>query len=268
MKKGLFCSITCIGVVFSLFLSFINLHAQAFTVNIQISQNISCNGSSDGSLSATVNPPGSANTFLWSNGATTPAISNLSGGVYSVQVQNAAGGTATATAVLSEPAPFGLISLTELPTQAIPMVLVDIETNGGTSPYNYVWTDESNNIFSLDEDLFNAPAGVYTLNAADQHGCTAELTPVTLTQVLAINDALSLGFSAFPNPVSQLLSLENPDGYTAFLQIFNAAGQLVFTQEFNGKQHVINVSAWPEGNYIAVLSTKKSTAATKVIVQH
>jgi len=244
------------------------LHAQAFTVNIQISQNISCNGSSDGSLTATVNPPGSAYTFLWSNGATTPSISNLSGGAYSVQVQNAAGGTTTTTAVLPEPAPIVLTSLTELPAPAIPMVLVDIETSGGTTPYNYVWTDESDNIFSLDEDLFDAPAGVYTLNATDQHGCTAELTPVTLTQVLAIKDAHSLGFSTFPNPVSQLLTLENLNEKTALLQVFNAVGQMVFTQKLIDKQQVINVSTWPNGNYIAILNTEKSTAVAKVLVQH
>lgn len=268
MKKGLFCSITCIGFVFSLLLQPVNTLAQSFTINVQVNQNISCNGNSDGSLTATVNPPGSTYTYLWSNGATTATISNLSAGTYVVQVQNAAGGTAMATAVLSEPALLDLISLTELPAEALPMGLVDIETSGGTAPYSYVWTDDANNMFSLDEDLFNAPAGVYTLNATDQHGCTAILTPVTLTQSTSVTDAGTAGFKAFPNPVSQLLNLEFSGANTGLIQVFNAAGHLIQTQEVSEKQYVINVSSWPEGNYALVLNQTQRSVVLKILVQH
>jgi hypothetical protein len=268
MKKVISSNLYCTGLVLSLFIQTAILQAQSFTVSTLITQNISCNGSSDGSLTATVNPPGSTYTYLWSNGATTPTISNLSGGAYSVQVQDVTGGNAVATVVLPEPAPFVLSSLTELPTQAVPMVLVDIETEGGTAPYNYVWTDESDNMFSLDEDLFNAPAGVYTLNATDQHGCTAMLTPVTLTQATAVSDAAQSGFAVFPNPVSQQLNLELPESNTALLQVFNASGQLILTKELFEKQQVINVSSWPAGQYALVLYQANNSIVYKILVQH
>ena len=60
-----------------------------------IINDITCNGFSDGSISLTPTGGVSPYTYLWSNGATTASINNLSAGSYDVIVTDATGCTAT-----------------------------------------------------------------------------------------------------------------------------------------------------------------------------
>ena len=63
-----------------------------------------------------------------------------------------------------------------------------ITVNGGTAPYDYVWTDNFNNVYDRnvgdvfnDGDLTNVPAGIYELTVTDSNNCVASFN-VELTQ--------------------------------------------------------------------------------------
>ncbi|MEM9837267.1 MAG: M12 family metallo-peptidase [Bacteroidota bacterium] len=66
---------------------------------------VSCNGAADGGL--TVSPQGGTPpyTYLWSTGATTASISNLTAGTYTVTVTDGGNCSEVGAAVVSEPAP-------------------------------------------------------------------------------------------------------------------------------------------------------------------
>ncbi len=49
---------------------------------------------------------------------------------------------------------------------------IDLTVMGGTSPYNYQWTNGAN-IVGLNEDLANRKAGIYKVVVIDDHACTA-----------------------------------------------------------------------------------------------
>src|SRR4029077_13061455 len=55
--------------------------------------NISCHGAGNGTVSVTANGGSTAYSYLWSNGATTSTISNLTVNIYAVTVSNICGTT-------------------------------------------------------------------------------------------------------------------------------------------------------------------------------
>ena len=65
--------------------------------------NISCNGSSDGSITASSS--GCNVSYAWSNGATGPVVNGLSAGTYTVVVTDLFGCTSSASVTLTEPDP-------------------------------------------------------------------------------------------------------------------------------------------------------------------
>jgi gliding motility-associated-like protein len=126
-------------------------------------------GQCDGS--ATVTPSGgiAPYTFLWSNGETSPTISDRCAGVYEIEVTDANGcfstfyipisntdGPSEATTNTTDATCFGLCDGT-----------ADITPIGGTAPYNYQWVPggyTSNNVTGL-------CAGAYFVQIQDSLGC-------------------------------------------------------------------------------------------------
>jgi len=253
------------GLVLVLLLNISTLSAQ-FSVTIQVNQNISCFGGNNGSLTAVVSPVGTAYTFLWSNGGNTATISDLVADVYTVTVQSPTGSTAIATAILSEPEELVLTSLTELPLVVNPTGTVAVETTGGTEPYSFQWVNEGNIPFSNEENLVDAPAGIYTQTATDANGCTAVLTPVELVTVSGTSDVFGVAVRAFPNPASKDLMLEIPEGGNIQMQVFNAMGQIIETQMLRDSRTSISVESWPAGCYSLVFPGIAKTV--KLVVEH
>ncbi|OOG68575.1 gliding motility-associated C-terminal domain-containing protein [Flavobacterium sp. A45] len=74
----------------------------ALSATAVIINNNNCIGCSNGSIDLTVSGGTAPYTFLWSNGATTEDISNLSNGTYSVEITDSKGCKANYTYVISE----------------------------------------------------------------------------------------------------------------------------------------------------------------------
>lgn len=239
------------GFVLALLFSASALKAQ-FSVSIELTQDISCHGGNNGSLTAVVSPVGSAYTFSWSNGGNTANMADLSAGAYIVTVQNVSGGTAVATAVLSEPDELVLTSLTELPLHVNPSGTVEVETSGGTLPYSFQWVNAANIPVSNSEDLIDAPASIYSLTVTDGNGCTAVLSPVTLLLTSGAQELLDTDLRVFPNPVHQVLTVQIPATESVPIQIFNSMGQMIETDMIQGPTGSISVENWPAGSYYLV----------------
>lgn len=226
------------------------LNAQGFNLNIQVTQNIACFGGAEGELSAVVTPVGAAYSFSWSSGQTTSVASGLTAGAYSVTVQSVSGAIVVATAVLSQPDALVLTPLTELPLAVDSTGSVEVETYGGVAPYAYQWFDQHSQLFSETEDLENAPAGVYSLNVSDAHGCMTALSPVTLVATSNNIDLAEMKFRLFPNPAEVETVVETPAGFEGTMQVFNATGQLMHSQRIQDTRSRIMVVSWPPGIYL------------------
>ncbi|MDW8419204.1 MAG: hypothetical protein RML37_07295, partial [Chitinophagales bacterium] len=128
-----------------------------------------CAGGPGGSVSLTVSGGTPNYTFLWSNGATTQNLTNVSGGFYSVVVYDANGCSATNGTTVTEPQLLSLnISVTPVLCNGALTGAVDLTVSGGTPNYNYLWSNGATT-----QDLSGVGAGNYTVTVTDNNACTA-----------------------------------------------------------------------------------------------
>lgn len=132
------------------------------------STNITCNSFCNGTATST--PTGGNNTaytYSWSTGATTPSISALCPGSYTVTVTDASNCTNTQAILITEPTPLAVTtSFTNPSCNNTCDGTISLTVSGGTSPYTFSWSDGATT-----EDRNNLCGGSYTVDITDAQGC-------------------------------------------------------------------------------------------------
>ena len=168
-------------------------------VVIQVLTNVSCNGGSNGSLTALVFNGTSPYTYSWSgisNSNNTSAIANnLTAGTYTVAVTDANTCTITVSANISQPE-----KLTAKFTGSTNLLSgcngnLSAEASGGTSPYTYSWS----NYYNIPV-VTNVCPGNYAVTVTDAGGCTA-----------ISNASLKLDSVNFPTPTPLVIYMNLTD---------------------------------------------------------
>ena len=129
-------------------------------------------------------------SYLWSNDETEASI-NVVSGSYEVQVTDALGCTSTASYNLLEPDLITLVVNNILnPTASNDDGSIDIGINGGTPPYDVLWSnnESSNTINGLSE-------GEYFVTVTDNNGCID-----SLDFILSSDIPLSAMYAIYNNP--------------------------------------------------------------------
>ncbi len=160
------------------------------TINTLVTH-VLCFGESNGAIELSVSGGLPPLTFLWSNGATTQNISNLSAGIYTVTVSSTVTDTLVCTTTLDvevkEPDEIliTLDAVTDVLVAGESTGSIEVSVAGGTpgTGYAYEWTNDAGIVVGTDEDLFNQPAGDYTLTVTDANGCVETFTE-TITEPL------------------------------------------------------------------------------------
>ncbi|HEY4799621.1 MAG TPA: SprB repeat-containing protein, partial [Bacteroidia bacterium] len=128
---------------------------------------VSCFGLSDGNIQLSANNGTPPYKYQWSNGNTTQNISGLSEGPYSVNVVDATGCLAVASATVGKPGKLDEYISTVGSSCKKLNGTAKIVVSGGTSPYYYQWSSGESQ-----DSIFAKSAGVYTVQVTDSHGCT------------------------------------------------------------------------------------------------
>lgn len=133
----------------------------------------SCFGSATGQISATVTGNSGPYTYAWSNGQTGNTATNLSAGIYSVTVTNAAGCTNASQDTISQPT-----QLTSSVVSTVDQSCVEsnngtatVAANGGTMPYTYAWPNSQTAAMAT-----GLSAGTHIATVTDANGCTSTAT--------------------------------------------------------------------------------------------
>jgi len=155
-----------------------------------------CFGDATGAIDLTVTGGTAPYTFLWSNGATTEDITDLTAGTYTVIITDANNCTTTAGGTVTQPAAAlaGTAVMTDVSCFGGNDGAVDLTVTGGTSPYTFLWSNGATT-----EDISGLTAGTYTVNITDANSCTTTsggtvtqpAAPLTATTVVA--DVLCFG---------------------------------------------------------------------------
>jgi PKD repeat protein len=138
-----------------------------------------CGGSATGIATVGVTGGTPSYTFAWDNGQTTATATNLTSGVHTVVVTDAAGCSDSTTVTIIAPGNMSIsLAGSSQPTcfggaNGTATVLV----TGGTTPYTYDWTPSAN----TGSTATGLSAGIYVVVASDANGCAASQT-ITITQ--------------------------------------------------------------------------------------
>jgi len=205
--------------------------------------NASCNGSATGGINITPKGGTGPYTYLWSNGATSQNLVNVSAGSYSVTITDSKScskilgpfaitqpiaivSTGTITNVTCNAGNTGAISLTN-PT-------------GGTGPYTYLWSNAatSQNISAL-------IAGVYSVTITDSKGCKNTLN-FTITEPTAIASTGAVTNVICNGTATGAINISNPTGGTGPYSFLWSNGITT--------QNIVNLAA---GNYSVVITDAK-----------
>ena len=154
--------------------------------------NVNCNGSCDGS--ATASPSGGTTPYYynWANsGQTTQIATGLCSGTHYVTVTDGHGCTAVDSVIVTQPTAINLDSAVitgatcgNADGDATAII------SGGTSPYTYLWSNGQTN-----QSATGLAAGVYTITITDSNGCTSEYS-VGISNINGPNVTLNLSGSS------------------------------------------------------------------------
>lgn len=150
------------------------------SLDVQLIKNeITCANALDGSAEVIVTGGTPPIVYNWSNSETTPVISNLAPGTYSVSVSDANGCDTLLNVSFNAPP---LITIDELIIDSVSCPAytdgaIQISGNVGTpgSPAPYEYSIDGTNFYAS-EQFINLPAGSYKLIIRDSEGCTLDTT--------------------------------------------------------------------------------------------
>jgi hypothetical protein len=178
--------------------------AQDITFNIKTYKggyNVSCNGSTNGIIDATIVGGVPPYTYSWSSGQTTQDLTNIAAGSYTLTVTDALSSTKSKSITLYEPDLLEVVFTLSAYSGGYNISSmggndgsITTTVKGGAPPYKYTW---SNGVSKA--DLKNLTAGTYSVSVQDQNGCIATQT-ATLVQ---------------PSPLSLSLSSPTFNGFNA-----------------------------------------------------
>ncbi|MFN5460999.1 MAG: T9SS type A sorting domain-containing protein, partial [Bacteroidota bacterium] len=155
--------------------------------------NVTCNGGNNGSLALNINGGSLPINILWSNGATSPTVSNLKAGVYDVVLTDASGCVVNASYNVTEPDPIAVSFSTTPASCGNNDGSLSATVTGGTSPYNLQWSANAGS--QTTPTASNLGNGIYSLTITDNANCTYSASGLVITS----SSGPALSFSVTPS---------------------------------------------------------------------
>jgi gliding motility-associated-like protein len=219
-------------------------------------ENISCNGYNDGAVTLNVEggtPPYNYNWQLGDYTSNESNINNLFEGVYNLTVTDNNNCVQETEATIAQPS--------ELDADFIKMNpscignndgYIEIIAQGGTSPYNYEWSEGSSSIEFID----GLVEGEYLVTVIDANGCEYELDIIQLTDVQEECLRIPNAFSPNGDGTNDTWIIENIHLYPrTYIKVFNRWGQALY--EANGTEDpwdgTYNGNPVPAGVYLYII---------------
>jgi uncharacterized repeat protein (TIGR01451 family) len=122
-------------------------------------------------------------TYLWSNGATTSSISDLTGGYYHVTVTDNIGCTSSGLKLVTQNPVISVSFTSEEPTCTENNGSITAYGSGGVSPYTYLF-----NTGAITQTISDISTGTYYVTVVDSNGCRggnskslSATSPITVT---------------------------------------------------------------------------------------
>ena len=238
-----------------------------------IVNNLPCMEAASGEIIAEVQGGIPPFTYLWNTGTTEAMISNLSPGVYSVEIVDSMGCKGIDSVQLD----FSSLELT------VDSIVVENETGsvfitvvGGISPYAYSWQNADGEFITNDKNPSNLPESIYTVIISDENGCSQQFS-VELDLSVSISEAeLEHSLLVSPNPFHHhtLVQFDLSERSEISIYLFDFMGRKVkdiLSNEFllsGQQQFVIEASGMKAGVYQLVIMTDSNYFSRKLMLMN
>jgi hypothetical protein len=141
----------------------------ALQVTLEQTIKINCAGNADGALTSSVKGGKEPFTYIWNNGATTTNLEKIKAGSYAVTVADVTGTKYTATTIVSEPLPLGLVVTTDAAASTNGVDgKATVKATGGTGTFQYAWDNGETTSKAL-----KLAAGLHVVTVTDAAGCAS-----------------------------------------------------------------------------------------------
>lgn len=214
-----------------------------------------CANFEDGAITAIVSGSAAPYDYSWSTGATTPEITELLAGEYSLTVTDNRNCQHIQATILT-PTSNAEIIVFDLnhPTQGANDGYVFLLTENAPTPLQFTWSDGGTG--SVRNDL---SAGTYTVTLTDGEGCET-MTTIELEVINETKEIHSSSIAVFPNPFEEVLfiDLKNNEIANATLEIYNVFGQkveVISQPNLDNSLLKIETSEWGSGTYFIKYQT-------------
>lgn len=213
-------------------------------------KNNKCDDDIEGEIWTTVGGGTGPYSIIWDdpNNSTTSNLTGLATGSYNINVTDDNGCTASSGApivVLYNNPVFDLG-----PPQQLPPNNGVLTLNGPANMDQYLWS--TGGTFS---NVFVLNPGFYWLQVVDSNTCMASDTIEILPyDAIGIEDVKDIGVSVFPNPVTEVITLEVKNDQIFLIEIYDQLGKLMFETTDVKSNQLIDVSGFRAGVYFLRLN--------------
>ncbi|MDD2634548.1 MAG: T9SS type A sorting domain-containing protein [Bacteroidales bacterium] len=229
-----------------------------------------CHGDCNGDATILASAGSGTYSYVWNTLETTPSISNLCDGLYSVTITDIGTGCTLEKSInIIEPELLSL-SLSSTMDSGTADGTATVVSSGGTPPYNYSWNDPATQTTPIATGL---SAGNWTVTVTDNNGCTETgTTTVDLYSTLNNNTIISQ-VKLFPNPSSGLLNLDikNYPDVELSISIYTVNGQIVYSNQYKlvdgALVKTIDLSNLSSGMYYLRIISNNLNTTEKIVLE-
>jgi gliding motility-associated-like protein len=220
---------------------------------IAVSTNESC-GACDGTASVTADGGDGIFSYMWNTTATTPSITGLCSGSYTVTVSNATCGTQVIETVVVGSG--GVLPFTTSNTNAActgdSTGTASITVQSGNTPYTYLWSNGQTSSTAV-----GLPVGTYSVTATDASGCDTITTIIVSDPPPIIIDASAVTIAN--------ASCSGADGSIVGITASGGTGTLTYTWIdglTNNVGTTADLSGIGTGSYTLIVNDANNCVAT------
>ncbi|MBK7182686.1 MAG: T9SS type A sorting domain-containing protein [Bacteroidetes bacterium] len=214
-----------------------------------------------------------ADSYSWSNGATSQSITVTTAGTYNVTTTNANAcngvGQSANTVVVVNPTP----TATGAVTSTNGFTVVFNNTSSGATSYSWNFGDLSSSSATAPTHVYTAN-GNYTVTLIASNGTCSDTTTIPVSITVGIDEIQNVAeVKMYPNPVNDIatVNVTLAENAQIAVNIFDITGKLVntvYNDQMNAGLNTlsINVSELPAGIYFTSVTSGKYNKTMKMVV--
>ncbi len=213
-----------------------------------VTTNPTCFNTTNGSIQSTVSGGTPGYAYSWSNGASSPFLTNIPGGTYSLTITDSNGCTKTSTTTLNAPSALNVEpNVTNISCYGLQNGSISLNVSGGSAPYAYNWSNSQ-----ATSVITNLVAGTYVVTITDQNLCNGVYS-YTITEPLELVVTTSQSGILCNGATNGFITLNAMGGTTPYTYLWSNATTTSSIQ---------NVGA---GNYTYTLTDANNCTVSQTI---